>query len=391
MDARTTKRLEAAKGVSLHKGKLRIAFILHGETTQTKRSLGIEATVKNIDFAEMKLAEIKMDILRGSFSWEKHFPNDKQTKKENPTLETALDTFFLSLGHWKGSSERIAVSKAKRLLQAFPKCELRDLTEDVIMRGRKKLMSECSPKHAQALLNILDLVLTRAVRAKVIDTNPFIFIEPLSKTSVKKAEVEDDDVAVFTLEEAERLMVVIPYEASRNMILFLLWTGLRLGEAAALKWDDWNEQQKTITVRRTRTSKSGILQTPKTGKARTIILTLRATQALAAQRELTGANEFVFCSGARLKPFNTCEVVKHEQWGRWLAAAGLPYRKPYATRHTFASWMLMAGESESYVAQTLGHNSVQMIRQVYGHFIPKNSHEWTLDDPQIYEKLKNQT
>lgn len=51
----------------------------------------------------------------------------------------------------------------------------------------------------------------------------------------------------------------------------------------------------------------------------------------------------------------------------------------------------MAGESESYVAQTLGHNSVQMVRQVYGHFIPKTSHEWTLDDPEKYAMLKNQT
>ena len=74
LDARITKRLAAAKGVSMHRGKLRIAFTLPGETSQTKRSLGLLPTVKNIDFAEMKLAEIKMDIIRGTFTWERHFP-----------------------------------------------------------------------------------------------------------------------------------------------------------------------------------------------------------------------------------------------------------------------------------------------------------------------------
>ena len=120
LDARVTKRLAAAKGVSLHRGHLRIAFTLPGETSQTKRSLGILPTVKNIDFAEMKLAEIKMDIIRGTFSWERHFPNDRAARKENPTLADALQRFYLDLGHWRVSTERIARSKVARLNELLP-------------------------------------------------------------------------------------------------------------------------------------------------------------------------------------------------------------------------------------------------------------------------------
>ena len=387
LDARVTKRLAAAKGVSLHRGHLRIAFTLPGETSQTKRSLGILPTVKNIDFAEMKLAEIKMDIIRGTFSWERHFPNDRAARKENPTLADALQRFYLDLGHWRVSTERIARSKVARLNELLPGKHLRDINEETLLRLRKRLLTTTTRRHVNLLMSVLQQVMTRAVRARVIDSNPFLYLEPLPKAT--STETQDQPVEVFTLAEAEQLLAVIPYPAAANLVEFLFWSGIRPGEAAALKWEDVEPDR--VEIRRTRTSQSGALQPTKTGLTRTIILPKRAVDALRRQRLLTGSKEFIFCSGPRLCPFRTNEVIKHHHWVDWLNRAGLHYRKLYATRHTFASWMLLAGETETYVAQSMGHSSVQMIRQVYGHFIPKTTHKWTLDDPEKYDLLKNQT
>lgn len=387
LDARITKRLAAAKGVSLHRGKLRIAFTLPGENSQTKRSLGLLPTVKNIDFAEMKLAEIKMDIIRGTFTWERHFPNDRAARREDPTLADALQRFYLDLGHWRVSTERIARSKVARLNAMLPGKRLRDLDEETLHRLRKQLLATTSRRHVNLLMSVLQQVMARAVRARVLDANPFLYLEPLPK--ILSTDHAAEAVEVFTLAEAERLLAVIPYPASANLVEFLLWTGVRPGEAAALKWEDVEPDR--VEIRRTRTSQSGALQPTKTGLTRTLLLPKRAVDALRRQRLLTGSKEFVFCSGPRLCPFQTNEVIKHHHWVDWLNRAGLHYRKLYATRHTFASWMLMAGETETYVAQSMGHSSVQMIRQVYGHFIPKTSHKWTLDDPEKYELLKNQT
>ena len=387
LDARVTKRLAAAKGVSLHRGHLRIAFTLPGEPRQTKRSLGILPTVKNIDFAEMKLAEIKMDIIRGTFSWERHFPNDRAARKENPTLADALQRFYLDLGHWRVSTERIARSKVARLNELLPGKHLRDINEETLLRLRKRLLTTTTRRHVNLLMSVLQQVMTRAVRARVIDSNPFLYLEPLPKAT--STETQDQPVEVFTLAEAEQLLAVIPYPAAANLVEFLFWSGIRPGEAAALKWEDVEPDR--VEIRRTRTSQSGALQPTKTGLTRTIILPKRAVDALRRQRLLTGSKEFIFCSGPRLCPFRTNEVIKHHHWVDWLNRAGLHYRKLYATRHTFASWMLLAGETETYVAQSMGHSSVQMIRQVYGHFIPKTTHKWTLDDPEKYDLLKNQT
>ena len=52
-----------------------------------------------------------------------------------------------------------------------------------------------------------------------------------------------------------------------------------------------------------------------------------------------------------------------------LKRAGVRYRNPYQTRHTFASMMLTAKEHPMWVAKQMGHSDWGMIQRVYGKFI----------------------
>ena len=53
-----------------------------------------------------------------------------------------------------------------------------------------------------------------------------------------------------------------------------------------------------------------------------------------------------------------------------LAKAGLRKIRFHDIRHTFASLLLSQGESPVYVKEQLGHYSIQMTVDVYGHLIP---------------------
>lgn len=390
MDPRTKKRLSTAKGVSVHRDKLRIAFTLPGDTKQTKRSLGIMPTVKNIDLAEMKLAEIKLAILRGTFKWEDHFPNDKQVRNENPTLADAMVELHLKQGSWKNSTRRQHESYVRTLDRLFPRAQLSDLTEPKLTAFQRQVSEQYSHNRAVALVGIMRNVMAKAVRAKLVLNNPFLYIEPLSKknSNVGAEEVDDEPMRVFTIEEAENIIDAYTEQVTQNLLSFLFWSGVRPGEASALRWTDVNATEGTVTIRRTRTMKQGELQTPKTHAARTLILPARAMEALEAQRPYTSKQEYVFCRGDNHEPFANAKVLGRKRWKTILSKLGIPYLKPYTTRHSFASWALMAGESESYVAQFLGHANVDMVRRHYGHIIPKVTHFWTLDDPQNYNELK---
>ncbi|MNP80041.1 hypothetical protein D3C76_1780160 [compost metagenome] len=50
--------------------------------------------------------------------------------------------------------------------------------------------------------------------------------------------------------------------------------------------------------------------------------------------------------------------------------AGVRYRRPYQTRHTYASMMLSAGEHPMWVAKQMGHSDWTMIARVYGRWMP---------------------
>jgi len=50
--------------------------------------------------------------------------------------------------------------------------------------------------------------------------------------------------------------------------------------------------------------------------------------------------------------------------------AGLTLRNPHDLRHTYATILLMAGVSPAYVQKQLGHSSIAITVDVYGHWIP---------------------
>ena len=65
-------------------------------------------------------------------------------------------------------------------------------------------------------------------------------------------------------------------------------------------------------------------------------------------------------------------------WQPLLAAAKLPYRKPHAMRHSYATWMLEAGADLRWVRDQLGHSSIEETEGTYGH-LERERHEGRVD------------
>jgi Phage integrase family len=61
-------------------------------------------------------------------------------------------------------------------------------------------------------------------------------------------------------------------------------------------------------------------------------------------------------------------------WQPLLRAAQLPYRKPRAMRHSYATWMLEAGADLRWVKDQLGHASIEETEGTYGH-LEREHHE----------------
>jgi len=63
------------------------------------------------------------------------------------------------------------------------------------------------------------------------------------------------------------------------------------------------------------------------------------------------------------------QVIRDRMWTPALKRAKVRYRKPYQTRHTYASMMLMAGENPLWVAKQMGHTDAALTLKRYGRWI----------------------
>ena len=159
-------------------------------------------------------------------------------------------------------------------------------------------------------------------------------------------------------------------------ILLLARTGLRIGEAIALQWQDLHFDERFIQVRRNWVD--GILTSPKPGKWRRVDMSLHlreTLQALPIERKKEtlrrGWKEmppwvFPTTTGTVINPDN----FRYRVWLSILMRAGIRRIRMHDLRHTFASLLIQQGESLAYVRDQMGHHSIRVTVDTYGHLVP---------------------
>jgi site-specific recombinase XerD len=137
---------------------------------------------------------------------------------------------------------------------------------------------------------------------------------------------------------------------NRRAVLLLLFTGLRLSEAAGLHWRDVDLDARNITVRP---------ETSKGGRARAVPI----HPALAAELRLVVDPDpahavIARADGQPLRPKSFAHILE-----RWVASLGLDITA-HQLRHTFASELLRHGADLERIRQALGHRNLDTT-QVY--------------------------
>jgi integrase len=109
-------------------------------------------------------------------------------------------------------------------------------------------------------------------------------------------------------------------------------------------------------------------QKTKAGR-REIKLLAPALSALEEQKQFTRGHNGTIFQNPRTGIRWSGDLVVRGAWKRAVDAAKVRYRRPYQTRHTYASMMLTAGESPMWVAQQMGYKDWTMIARIYGRWI----------------------
>lgn len=116
----------------------------------------------------------------------------------------------------------------------------------------------------------------------------------------------------------------------------------------------------------------GVLKCPKTqsGK-REVKLLPHAFEALNSQKHFTyNKGKRIFHNPVTDKPWCSDVKIRDRVWIPALKEAGVRYRNPYQTRHTYASMLLSASENPAWISKQMGHTNMTMFLQRYGRYMP---------------------
>jgi integrase len=247
---------------------------------------------------------------------------------------------------------------------------LDQLTPQVIQRFYADLSQKVAASTMHGIhTSILKAPLDRAVQWGLLPRNPCQY-QDLPK--IHKAESR-----VFTRQEARRLLEAIDGDSNETLWRVALFTGLRLGELLALRWQDvsLSEGYMTISQNCKRNYNGRMMGEPKTraGNRRIeigpdLVQKLRAHRAgQLAMQEAMGPewreHDLVFCSGhgTPLSPNH----VRARWWYGLLDKHDLPRVKPHGVRKSFGSILAQSGVPLPVVKELMGHADIQVTSEHY--------------------------
>jgi integrase len=279
------------------------------------------------------------------------------------------------------------------LLPAFGSARLDGITRSKVKSYLAELIKpeDRAKNTARNVLAALRAILNHAVEDALIHQNPASRLGRFNLAKGRGRKVE-----FLTREEARHFLETAKEIRPKRYPLFLtaVRAGLRLGELVALEWDDIqfgadeDDANRFLMIRRNLVR--GRLTSPKGRKARRVDLSRdlrRALMDLRDSRTLQAIEKGQFDEdgGGKIPklvfPSRTGRYLNgsnlyHRDFLPCLQAAGLRRVTFHALRHTFASLLIQKGASLAYVKEQMGHSSIQVTVDTYGHLIPGGNIAW---------------
>ncbi|MFS9319388.1 site-specific integrase [Streptococcus parasanguinis] len=225
-------------------------------------------------------------------------------------------------------------------------------------------------------LSVINRIFKYAVLMDILNSNPF---DKVIKPKSRQVQRKGNFLTKEELKEFLKLAQTATLSYFFPLVHLMSYTGLRQGEALALKWSDIDFENKKITVDKTavRIKEKQTLQTPKTKNSKRVISIDPTTLSILKSwkkdqikiyfkngKHFEGDDNFIFTNERadwvqihNFIPYFKCFVTDHK----------LKPITPHGLRHTHASLLFSAGVEPKNISDRLGHSTVQITLDLYTH------------------------
>lgn len=281
------------------------------------------------------------------------------------------------------SYDRKEMTLSNQVYPAIGMLQLSQLTIDDVQKMVNDLKNKLSYSSIKKTYEAINECCKYAIIRGDLQRNPCVGV--VLPTNLKH---RDGDIKFYTEEQIELLLKqsMTKYSNGKNKyrlgygIQFLLYTGLRIGEALALTWEDVDFQSKTVKINKNLKQvknrdndnqgkyKIIIQNSTKTNSGSRIVpLNNKAIEALNHIKKITGQFKYVFST----ETGNNVSGRTYDTMFRRIQE-NCKFKEIYgvhALRHTFASLLFKKGVDVKTVSEILGHKDVSVTYNTYIHLI----------------------
>jgi len=307
---------------------------------------------------------------------ENGLPSNQSDGFQDPTFEKLAS---LWLENYKttvkpSTFENVRAKVEKMTDEHFKEMKLKKIT----VAYCQKIVIELSKSYVlyNHYLSVINRIFKYAVLMDILDSNPF---DKVIKPKSRQVQRKGNFLTKEELKEFLKLAQTATLSYFFPLVHLMSYTGLRQGEALALKWSDIDFENKKITVNKTAVRIEGKqrLQTPKTKNSKRVISIDPTTLSILKSwkkdqmkiyfkngKHFEGDNNFIFTNqrGEWVHIHNFIRYFK-----RFIADHKLKPITPHGLRHTHASLLFSAGVEPKNISDRLGHSTVQITLDLYTH------------------------
>jgi integrase len=264
-------------------------------------------------------------------------------------------------GYRRALDKRILPDLGARKLGDISRFDLQDLVDRLLAEG-------LAPSSIQNTLMPLRAIYRRAVHRGDVAVNPTALLEIPTGGEARDRIAAPD--------EAVKLLAALPV-GERALWATAIYAGLRRGELLALAWEHVDFERGVITVERAWDPDEKVMMPPKTKAGRRNVPLVSTLRAHLREHQLVTARRSGLVFGedgeTPLDP-DTLRRQALRTWAKVEPEALVPIGL-HECRHTFASLMIAAGVNAKGLSTYMGHSSVTITYDRYGHLMPGNEDE----------------
>lgn len=299
-------------------------------------------------------------------------------EKKQPSFKQFIEEIYLP---WyktqvKESTYKNRLNTIEKHFKFFYRKKVNEIEPIHVQTWQLKLAKDYSPNYVRIIQGMLSLAFDRAIILGLAKKNPARMVGNIKSKKVK--------VDFWTLEEFQKVISLLYkgdyYEHYLFICFWLLFTtGLRIGEAAALQWEDIDFDSGIISVTKTLYYKSMNeykFVDPKTSASiRTVVIdedTIRELKDwMEVQKKVLKDCNFVLSYSGIPTSKHTLPRALEKLAG----LAGVHRIKIHALRHSHVALLISMGVNPLIVKDRLGHEKIQTTLGTYGHLYPNSNFE----------------